>query len=188
MEGELKIYVASSWRNQYQPAAVIALRKLGHSVYDFRGTGTGWGEELNCPDCQAAKRHAYSDATTPGFFFTECSKHRGPGGFAWSEVDPAWQGWPNNISAYLEGLKHPRAVEGFNRDMDALKACDVCILVNPCGQSAHLELGWAAGAGKRTAAWCPAIREPDLMLSVADHIAESWDAIEAWLDSSLVTA
>jgi hypothetical protein len=29
-----------------------------------------------CPDCIAAKKHAYSDATTPGFFYTECEKHR----------------------------------------------------------------------------------------------------------------
>ncbi|HEX5426530.1 MAG TPA: hypothetical protein VFW94_23485 [Candidatus Acidoferrales bacterium] len=33
-------------------------------------------EIANCPDCQAAKRHAYSDATTPGFFYTECDRHR----------------------------------------------------------------------------------------------------------------
>ncbi len=35
--------------------------------------------EKDCPDCQAAKRHAYSDATTPGFFFTQCDKHRAAG-------------------------------------------------------------------------------------------------------------
>ena len=33
-------------------------------------------ERANCPDCQAAAAHAYSDATTPGFFYTECEKHR----------------------------------------------------------------------------------------------------------------
>ena len=33
-------------------------------------------EIANCPDCQECKRHAYSDATTPGFFYTECEKHR----------------------------------------------------------------------------------------------------------------
>lgn len=31
-----KIYVASSWRNPYQPEVVAALRKAGHQVYDFR--------------------------------------------------------------------------------------------------------------------------------------------------------
>lgn len=148
----MKIYVASSWRCPFQPEAVQKLRALGHDVYDFRGAGTGWG-----------------------------GIETGDGGFRWSEVDPEWQNWPQNIGRYLEGLKHPRAVEGFNRDMDALKRADACILVNPCGQSAHAELGWAAGAGKLTAAWCPAIREPDLMLKMAGYITAHWMGIELWL-------
>ena len=148
----MKIYVASSWRCHYQPEAVQKLRALGHEVYDFRGPGTGWGE---------------AEGTD--------------GGFHWSEVDPDWQTWPKDIARYLRGLEHPRAIEGYNRDMDALKAADACILVNPCGQSAHAELGWAAGAGKLTAAWCPEIREPDLMLKMAGHITANWDSIELWL-------
>lgn len=31
-----KIYVASSWRNEYQPDMVKLLQGLGHEVYDFR--------------------------------------------------------------------------------------------------------------------------------------------------------
>ena len=31
-----KIYVASSWRNQYFPDVVKILREYGHEVYDFR--------------------------------------------------------------------------------------------------------------------------------------------------------
>lgn len=31
-----KIYVASSWRNSYQPSVVRILRIAGHEVYDFR--------------------------------------------------------------------------------------------------------------------------------------------------------
>ena len=148
----MKIYVASSWRCPYQPEAVSRLRALGHKVYDFRGPGTGWGEvEGN------------------------------DGGFRWSEVDPDWQSWPADVPRYLQGLNHPRAIEGYNRDMDALRLADACILVNPCGQSAHAELGWASGAGKLTAAWCPAIREPDLMLKMAGYITDRWDQIEFWL-------
>ncbi len=30
----------------------------------------------DCPDCCAEMRHAYSDATTPGFFYDRCEKHR----------------------------------------------------------------------------------------------------------------
>ena len=43
-----KIYVASSWRNQFYPAVVEKLRQLGHEVYDFRNppdkTGFHWSE------------------------------------------------------------------------------------------------------------------------------------------------
>jgi hypothetical protein len=31
-----------------------------------------------CADCREAMRHAYSDATTPGFFYEHCEKHRNP--------------------------------------------------------------------------------------------------------------
>lgn len=42
-----RIYVASSWRNTYQPGVVAALREAGHEVYDFRNPkpgdkGFGW--------------------------------------------------------------------------------------------------------------------------------------------------
>ena len=36
MSRVLKIYVASSWRNEYQPMAVQVLREAGHEVYDFK--------------------------------------------------------------------------------------------------------------------------------------------------------
>jgi len=150
----MQVYVASSWRCPYQQEAVRRLRKMGYEVYDFRGAGDGWSAEL------------------------------GAGGFAWSEVDPDWKNWPDNIPRYLQGLNHPRAIEGFNRDMDALKRADVCVLVNPCGQSAHAELGYAAGAGKITAAWCPEIREPDLMLKMAGFITDDWIEVENYLMSA----
>lgn len=36
-----RIYVASSWRNPYQPAVVAALRSDAHMVYDFRNPRPG---------------------------------------------------------------------------------------------------------------------------------------------------
>jgi hypothetical protein len=49
MAGKNKIYVASSWRNPYQPRVVELLRELGHEVYDFRNpvegnTGFHWSD------------------------------------------------------------------------------------------------------------------------------------------------
>jgi len=45
----MKIYVASSWRNEYQPEVVSELRNLGHEVYDFRNpphgdSGFAWSD------------------------------------------------------------------------------------------------------------------------------------------------
>lgn len=41
----MKIYVATSWRNEFQPDVVRWLRDDGHDVYDFRGEeGFSWRE------------------------------------------------------------------------------------------------------------------------------------------------
>lgn len=113
----MRIYVASSWRNPWQPGVVALLREVGHEVYDFR-------------------------QPVPG-----------EDGFRWSEIDGGWQSWEPHV--YRAALKHPVAEHGFKRDVDALRGCDACVLVLPCGASAHLELGWACGAGKRTAVLFP---------------------------------
>ena len=63
----MKIYVASSWRNEYQPTVVSGLCKLGYDVYDFREYG------------------------------------------------------------YVAALQHEEAIRGFNKDMQALQNCDVCL-------------------------------------------------------------
>ena len=44
-----RIYLASSWRNSYQPGVVAALREVGFEVYDFRNpepgnNGFAWGD------------------------------------------------------------------------------------------------------------------------------------------------
>lgn len=38
---KLNIYVASSWRNLLQPGIVLALRRCGHVVYDFKNPAPG---------------------------------------------------------------------------------------------------------------------------------------------------
>lgn len=86
-------------------------------------------------------------------------RHPAPGnnGFAWSAIDPDWQKWtPEQFRA---ALKHPVAVRAY----DGMKWADACVLVLPCGRSAHLEAGWMAGAGKRVLVWCAELPEPELM-------------------------
>ena len=134
------VYVASSWRNTFQPEVVAALRSDGFEVYDFK------------------------DAD----------------GFRWTEVDPEWHEWPSDISKYLNGLQHPCAERGFNRDMTALKRAELCVMVMPCGMSASLETGFAIGAGKPTAIYIPGLREPDLMVKMADLVTSDLAVVRQW--------
>lgn len=73
----------------------------------------------------------------------------GNSGFSWSEIDREWLKWDPATFAQLLST-HPIAASGFAHDKNALDWCDTCILVLPCGRSAHLELGYAAGQGKDT--------------------------------------
>lgn len=100
-----------------------------------------------------------------------------PGGFQWSDIDPAWTGW--DARTFREQLDDPTAEHGFERDMGALRWCDACLLVLPCGRSAHLELGWAAGAGKRTAAYL-VDGEPELMYRMVDDLLVGAAELASW--------
>lgn len=85
----------------------------------------------------------------------------GDSGFAWSAIDPAWKSWtPEQFQA---ALKHPIAERGHRFDHEAMELCTACVLLLPCGSSAHLEAGWCAGKGKKTCVFAPEMREPELM-------------------------
>lgn len=101
-------------------------------------------------------------------------------GFHWSEVGIDSDG--ETAENYLKGLEHPRSIEGFVSDFTAMQKADTFILVLPCGRSAHLELGWAVGAGKRTAILLdqPPIT-PELMYKMVDYIAPSVFDLLGWL-------
>jgi hypothetical protein len=138
----LRVYVASSWRNDRQPVVVDALRAQGHEVYDFR--------------------------------------HPKPGnaGFHWSDIDPDWKGW--TPERYRELIDHPIANRGFELDYGAMRSADVFVLVQPSGRSAHLELGWACGAGKPTCILL-ADGEPELMVKMVDSLAVSLEEVLSWV-------
>lgn len=105
---------------------------------------------------------------------------RGQHGFGWSEIDPNWLEW--NPTKFREALNHQYACRGFSFDMNALRECDACVLVLPCGRSAHLELGWASGAGKVTAVYMPPEEkhEPELMYKLLNSILVSEQELYAW--------
>lgn len=107
--------------------------------------------------------------------------HPEPGndGFSWSEIDPNWRSW--TTEQFRKALNHPIAVDGFTLDMNALRWCDACVLVLPCGRSAHLELGYAVGAGKKTIALAlPEFgpHEPELMYRMLNAVCLSVDEVK----------
>jgi hypothetical protein len=67
-------------------------------------------------------------------------------GFSWSDVDPMWRRW--RVHEYLDALHHPIAQAGFDSDFGAMQWAEACVLLLPCGRSAHLEAGYFVGAGK----------------------------------------
>lgn len=106
----------------------------------------------------------------------------GNNGFSWSAIDPNWQAW--SPEQYAAALNHPIARAGFALDMNALRACDACVLVLPCGRSAHLELGYAVGAGKVTAVLMLEANEPELMNLMVDAICQTVAEVLAFLSTA----
>ena len=94
----------------------------------------------------------------------------GDNGFHWSEIDPNWKDW--TCAEYVRGLEHPTAKAGFASDFEAMKAADACVLVLPCGRSAHLEAGWFVGRGKPVFALLDVI-EPELMYAMFWQLCSS---------------
>ena len=108
-------------------------------------------------------------------------RHPAPGndGFHWSEIDRDWRSW--SPEQFRQALRHPAAVVGFRADMGALAACDACVLVLPCGRSAHLELGFAVAARKRTVVFMPRAEEPELMYRMCGAVCTTLNEVLAML-------
>lgn len=97
-------------------------------------------------------------------------------GFAWSQIDPAWEGWTASEYRRLL-LTHPVASRGFVTDLRGMTWADTCVLVLPCGRSAHLEAGWFCGQGKRCIVLTRDGEEPELMALLATDICISLDEV-----------
>lgn len=108
-------------------------------------------------------------------------------GFGWGQVDLnthydlTTDSQASSVDEYLDALEMPRAIEGYDSDMDAMKAADIFVLVLPCGRSAHLELGWAVGKGKKTAVLLENPCVPELMYKMVDHLSPDIIDLLGWL-------
>lgn len=101
-------------------------------------------------------------------------------GFAWSAIDPDWQAW--SAKRYRELLTtSPIAAAGFLSDLRGMQWADTCLLILPCGRSAHLEAGWFCGQGKRCIILTRDGEEPELMALLATDICVSMREVLAAL-------
>ena len=99
----------------------------------------------------------------------------GGNGFRWTDIDENAPDW--SFEEYAEGLNHPLAQRQFSADLEALEWADMCVLVLPCGRSAHTEAGWMAGRGKKVVVYIPEMEEPELMYKLFDKVAGSLDDV-----------
>ena len=99
----------------------------------------------------------------------------GGAGFHWTDIDQNAPNW--SFNEYKEGLRHPLAERQFTADLEALAWADTCVLVLPCGRSAHTEAGWMAGARKKVIVYFPEMVEPELMYKLFDDVVGNLDEL-----------
>lgn len=110
----------------------------------------------------------------------------GNNGFKWSHVMDSYTEGSQvaQVDDYLECLTHPIAEEGFKSDFDNMNWADTGVLVLPCGRSAHDEIGWMAGSGRRTAILLDpdenGMVTPELMYKMHDLITPRIEDILEW--------
>ena len=106
-------------------------------------------------------------------------KNPAPGntGFSWKEIHPDWENWMPQ--QYRDALDHPIAKAGFKSDIDALNACDTCVLLLPSGRSASWEFGYTLGQGKEGVVIMLDKFEPELMY-LGNPILTSMNEVMDW--------
>ena len=101
-------------------------------------------------------------------------------GFSWNDVDTNWQNW--NIRQIISGMEHPIAKKGFNTDLKAMVDSDICVLLLPCGKSAHAEAGYMAGIGKRVVVAMFQQQEAELMYKLFDKIVTNKNELVSYIE------
>ena len=68
-------------------------------------------------------------------------------GFSWENLHKDVKSW--TCEDFKQNLHHPEATNAFEKDFRAMHEADYCVLLLPCGRSAHSEAGWMKGQGKK---------------------------------------
>ena len=88
-----------------------------------------------------------------------------------------WRNFENSVMKYTISATR----RTITADLDALNWADTCLLVLPCGRSAHTEAGWMKGAGKKTIVYIPEMQEAELMYKLFDLVSDSLEEINRYL-------
>lgn len=144
----------------------------------YRNTpGAGWEPDYDPHDDRETWRHRGGYAMCSGNVRSGSSGMATP-----SATKPKGSDW-EQVDEYLRMVQHPRAIEGYESDLAAMQRADTFVMVLPCGKSAHLELGYAWGAGKRTAILLEDPVEPELMYRGVDLMTANLADLMIWLQA-----
>ncbi len=108
--------------------------------------------------------HEVYDFREKGFLFSQCV----PEGVDHTKLPAADQ---------FRLLDHPLAKTAIGLDKNGLDWADILVMLYPCGNDAHVELGYAAGQGKYTVVYINEGYTVGLMDLVADKFVFSDDAL-----------
>ena len=98
--------------------------------------------------------------------------------FDWEKLDKEYNRW--TCSDFKKALNLPETIKAFRKDFQAMQEADFCVLLLPCGRSAHSEAGWMKGNGKKV--FILDLSEnpkPELMYRMYDdYLTETMELIE----------
>lgn len=98
--------------------------------------------------------------------------------FDWEKLNKKYNRW--TCSDFKKALNHPETIKAFQKDFQAMQEADICVLLLPCGRSAHSEAGWMKGNGKKV--FILDLSEnpkPELMYRMYDdYLTETMELIE----------
>lgn len=109
---------------------------------------------------------------------------------AGEEADDKWRDYEKGRGhSYIEALRGHAAGHVFEYDKEHLTRAEHVILVLPGGRSAHLELGWAIGRGKRSYVILDSYERWDVMYKFVDGVVYTVEElIETYLRGGTVSS
>lgn len=167
----MKIYVASSWRNPFQPAVVERLRAEGHEVYDFRHPAEG-DNGFHWSEIDEGWQQ-----WTPERYVAALEHPIAEDGF---NKDKAALDWCDACVLVLPCGRSSHLELGYAIG----KGKRTAIVIAPVAGHSMRSDAPCSSCGDLDGCWVPANVmkvEPELMNKLADRICLSLDAVVEWL-------